>query len=65
MGTSYVERTASSSTASNVEEDVKFEYKNRTGIILLNKPKALNALSSSMVEQIYPQLKVSFSFELR
>ncbi|CAF0909064.1 unnamed protein product [Adineta steineri] len=44
-----------SSTSTN--DEVKFDYKNKTGIIQLNKPKALNALSLSMIEKIYPKMK--------
>jgi enoyl-CoA hydratase/carnithine racemase len=47
------------STQSNeVNDEVKFDYINKTGIIQLNKPKTLNALSLSMIEQIYPKMKV-------
>jgi hypothetical protein len=39
-------------------DEVKFDYINKTGIIQLNKPKTLNALSVSMIRQIYPKMKV-------
>ena len=44
--------------SASLTDEVKFDYINKTGIILLNKPKALNALSLSMVQQIYPKMKV-------
>lgn len=57
-----VEETSSSDAqqkaASNTDGEVKFDHVNRTGLIQLNKPKALNALSLSMVRQIYPKMKV-------
>uniref|UniRef100_A0A5F9C9G5 3-hydroxyisobutyryl-CoA hydrolase n=1 Tax=Oryctolagus cuniculus TaxID=9986 RepID=A0A5F9C9G5_RABIT len=37
--------------------DVLLERKGCAGVITLNRPKFLNALSFSMVRQIYPQLK--------
>ncbi|XP_062045212.1 3-hydroxyisobutyryl-CoA hydrolase, mitochondrial isoform X1 [Lepus europaeus] len=37
--------------------DVLLERKGCAGVITLNRPKFLNALSLSMVRQIYPQLK--------
>jgi hypothetical protein len=49
-----VQQTKSSDT----NDEVKFDYINKTGIIQLNKPKTLNALSSSMIEKIYPKMKV-------
>ncbi|GFR95740.1 3-hydroxyisobutyryl-CoA hydrolase, mitochondrial [Elysia marginata] len=48
-------RTAQMS--SQAEEDVLFETKNAASFITLNRPKALNALSLSMVRKIYPQLQ--------
>ncbi|CAF5194557.1 unnamed protein product, partial [Rotaria magnacalcarata] len=48
-----VQQTKSSDT----NDEVKFDYVNNTGIILLNKPKTLNALSLSMIHQIYPKMK--------
>jgi len=44
--------------SSSANDEVKFDYINKTGIIQLNKPKTLNALSLSMIEQIYPKMKV-------
>lgn len=41
----------------NIENDVLFKEVGNKGIIILNRPKALNALNLSMVEKIYPVLK--------
>ncbi|NP_001233074.1 uncharacterized protein LOC100165582 [Acyrthosiphon pisum] len=38
-------------------DDVLFEVKNDVGIVTLNRPKALNALNTSMVVKIKPKLK--------
>lgn len=38
-------------------QDVLFEVKNRAGVITLNRPKALNALTLGMVRQMQPQLE--------
>ena len=40
------------------DDEVVFERIHKTGVIRLNKPKALNALSLSMVNRIYPKMKV-------
>jgi len=57
-----VEETSSTNaqqkTSSSTADEVKFDYINKTGIIQLNKPKTLNALSLPMIEQIYPKMKV-------
>nr|XP_060620086.1 3-hydroxyisobutyryl-CoA hydrolase, mitochondrial [Anolis sagrei ordinatus] len=37
--------------------DVLLEKKGCAGVITMNRPKALNALTLSMIRQIYPQLK--------
>ena len=39
------------------DEEVFFEVKGTLGLITLNRPKALNALTLSMVREIHPQLK--------
>ncbi|CAF3305932.1 unnamed protein product [Rotaria socialis] len=49
----HVQQTKSSDT----NDEVKFDYVNNTGIIQLNKPKTLNALSLSIIHQIYPKMK--------
>ncbi len=49
---------AQQKTSSSTSDEVKFDYINKTGIIQLNKPKTLNALSLPMIEQIYPKMKV-------
>ena len=40
-----------------IDEEVFFEVKGTLGLITLNRPKALNALTLSMVREIHPQLK--------
>lgn len=44
-------------TMSTQESDVLFETLNNAGIITLNRPKALNALNTSMVSKMLPQLQ--------
>ncbi len=39
------------------EDEVLFERCGRAGVITLNRPKALNALTLGMVRQIHPQLR--------
>lgn len=39
--------------------DVLLQKQGGAGIITLNRPKVLNALSFKMIQQIYPQIKVS------
>ena len=41
----------------STEPDVLFERRGEAGIILLNRPKALNALSLDMVRRIHPQMR--------
>lgn len=60
LSTPKVEEVTNQNVQTPKSDDVKFEYINKTGVVLLNKPKTLNALSLPMIEQIYPQLKVSF-----
>ncbi|NNF78881.1 MAG: enoyl-CoA hydratase/isomerase family protein, partial [Rhizobiales bacterium] len=38
-------------------QDVLFEVNNRAGVITLNRPKALNALTLGMVREMRPQLE--------
>ena len=40
-----------------IDEEVFFEVKGSLGLITLNRPKALNALTLSMVREIHPKLK--------
>jgi hypothetical protein len=54
----------SAKSAANTNDEVRFDYINKTGIIQLNKPKALNALSLPMIELIYPKMKVCICFLL-
>ncbi|XP_014206608.1 3-hydroxyisobutyryl-CoA hydrolase, mitochondrial [Copidosoma floridanum] len=50
--------SAQSSSAVRADESsVLFQEVGSSGIIVLNRPKALNALNLSMVQQIYPKLK--------
>lgn len=44
---------------SSHEADVLFESVNNAGIATLNRPKALNTLTTSMVLKILPQLQVT------
>ena len=43
--------------SSGEENDVIFQSVNNKGVIILNRPKALNALNLPMVRKIYPTLK--------
>uniref|UniRef100_A0AAR2L4R1 3-hydroxyisobutyryl-CoA hydrolase n=1 Tax=Pygocentrus nattereri TaxID=42514 RepID=A0AAR2L4R1_PYGNA len=43
--------------SSNTGKDVLLERVGNAGVITLNRPKILNALSLDMIRQIYPQLK--------
>ena len=40
-----------------IDEEVFFEVRGSLGLITLNRPKALNALTLSMVREIHPKLK--------
>lgn len=44
--------------SSKAESEVLFERVGKAGVITLNRPKALNALTLNMIRHIYPQLKV-------
>lgn len=44
-------------TMSTQESDVLFETLNNAGILILNRPKALNSLNTSMVTKMLPQLQ--------
>ena len=39
-----------------IDKEVFFDEKGSLGLIKLNRPKALNALTLSMVREIYPKL---------
>lgn len=39
------------------DPEVLFEVKNRAGVITLNRPKALNAVTLNMVREMHPQLE--------
>ncbi|CAK6963736.1 -hydroxyisobutyryl-CoA hydrolase%2C mitochondrial [Scomber scombrus] len=43
--------------SSQAGQEVLMENVGRAGVITLNRPKVLNALNLSMIQQIYPQLK--------
>lgn len=43
--------------SSHVEPDVLLEKVGSAGVIILNRPKVLNALNMPMIQRIYPQLK--------
>ncbi|XP_044525633.1 3-hydroxyisobutyryl-CoA hydrolase, mitochondrial [Gracilinanus agilis] len=45
------------SSHTDSEPEVLLEKKGCAGVITLNRPKALNSLTISMIRQIYPQLK--------
>ena len=40
----------------NDEPEILFDTRGRVGLVTLNKPRALNALSMVMVEALHPQL---------
>lgn len=44
--------------SSQAEPEVLLEKVGNAGVITMNRPKVLNALSLTMIRQIYPQLKV-------
>lgn len=44
--------------SSHAEPEVLLEKVGRAGVITMNRPKVLNALNLTMIQQIYPQLKV-------
>ncbi|XP_031613224.1 3-hydroxyisobutyryl-CoA hydrolase, mitochondrial isoform X1 [Oreochromis aureus] len=43
--------------SSHAEPEVLLEKVGRAGVITMNRPKVLNALNLTMIQQIYPQLK--------
>ncbi|XP_060075927.1 3-hydroxyisobutyryl-CoA hydrolase, mitochondrial-like [Ylistrum balloti] len=48
--------TPRSRFSSVAEDEVLLETINSTGVITLNRPKALNALNLNMIQRIYPQM---------
>lgn len=50
--------TAPYTTSSQIGDEVIIQKMNTTGIITLNRPKALNALNLSMIRRIMPQMTV-------
>ena len=50
--------TSPAKPSSSPDDEVLFERIRKTGVLRLNKPKALNALSLSMVNRLYPKMKV-------
>ncbi|XP_076603043.1 3-hydroxyisobutyryl-CoA hydrolase, mitochondrial [Chaetodon auriga] len=51
-----LQRIQSHMMSSQVEPEVLLEKVGRAGVITMNRPKVLNALNMTMIQQIYPQL---------
>ncbi|XP_070832067.1 3-hydroxyisobutyryl-CoA hydrolase, mitochondrial isoform X2 [Chaetodon trifascialis] len=51
-----LQRIQSHMMSSQVEPQVLLEKVGRAGVITMNRPKVLNALNMTMIQQIYPQL---------
>ncbi|XP_041806646.1 3-hydroxyisobutyryl-CoA hydrolase, mitochondrial [Chelmon rostratus] len=52
-----LQRIQSHMMSSQVEPEVLLEKVGGVGVITMNRPKVLNALNMTMIQQIYPQLK--------
>ena len=50
--------SASAAAAATVDDDVLFTTNNALRVVTLNRPKALNSLTLSMVRKIMPALQV-------
>lgn len=62
MSNSHSETNVKPTAPPNDTEDVVVHKVDNKRVIVLNRPKALNALNLSMINKIYPRLKVGESF---